>query len=70
LYAVALRVQLLLKEVGISLTFLKAKPGGNAVAEADQNRPVRDLAAPEAQKRRNQATAENATRTNRPNVHV
>ncbi len=37
---VSLRVEFLLKEVWISLALLKAEPGGNAVAEADQNWPI------------------------------
>ena len=45
LVRIALRIQLLLQKVGIRLTVGETTPGGNAVAVADEDRPISFLLA-------------------------
>jgi len=67
---ISLRIELLLKEIWIRLTFLKAKPGSNAIAEADQSRPVRDRHTGSSERSGRQQRETKCDENEFPNVHV
>ncbi len=67
---ISLRIELFLKEGGISLAFLEAQPGCDAVAEADKNWPIGIERAGSGERRGGRQQQTKSDENEFPNVHV